>query len=87
MTAFSDSLVCTLFGHNPRKASLKVHDLDKADYEAIKRIYSARFNAAGDFDFYFTGAFALTTCSAIAQNGSLFADMTAKERYEGCRTA
>ena len=57
MKAFSDSLVCTLFNHNPRKANLKVADLDKADYEAIKRIYTERFNAAGDFDFYFTGAF------------------------------
>lgn len=67
MTAFSDSLVCTLFGHNPRKASLKVHDLDKADYEAIKRIYSARFNAAGDFDFYFTGAFDLDSLRAFTE--------------------
>ena len=32
-------------------------------------------------------AFALTTCSAIAQNGSVFADMTAKERYEGWKAA
>ena len=54
--AFSDSLTSTLYGHNPRVARLHMKDLEKADYETIKRIYSERFDAAGDFDFYFTGA-------------------------------
>lgn len=56
MKVFSDSLNATLFGHNPYKRSIKVGDLDKANYETIKKLYSERFNAAGDFDFYFTGA-------------------------------
>lgn len=54
--AFSDSVSATVYGHNPRMGRLHLNDLEKADYAAIKRIYSERFNAAGDFDFYFTGA-------------------------------
>ena len=55
--AFQDSLNATLYGHNPRARRIHKDDLVKADYEAIKRIYAERFNAAGDFDFFFTGAF------------------------------
>jgi len=55
--AFSDSIRATLYNHNPRVKSIKLADLDKADYAAIKRIYKERFGAAGDFDFYFTGNF------------------------------
>ena len=54
--AFRDSLMLTLYGNNPRTAPLKLKDLSKADYNVIKRLYTERFNAAGDFDFYFTGA-------------------------------
>jgi len=56
MTAFSDSLIATIYGNNPRQTRLKYADLEKADYNTIRRIYSERYNAAGDFDFYFTGA-------------------------------
>lgn len=56
MTTFSDSLTATYYGHNPRVAPLKLKDLSKADFNVIRRLYSERFNAAGDFDFYFTGA-------------------------------
>lgn len=55
--AFSDSIRATLYGHNPRVKSIKLADLDKADYAAIKRIYEERFSTSGDFDFYFTGNF------------------------------
>ena len=54
--AFQDSLNSTLYGNNPRARRLHKDDLVKADYETIKRIYAERFNAAGDFDFFFTGA-------------------------------
>lgn len=56
MKVFSDSLTATLYGHNPYRASVKIADLDKANYETIKKLYAERYNAAGDFDFYFTGA-------------------------------
>ena len=57
MTAFMDSINATVFGHNPRKRSLHVGDLAQADYETIKKLYSERYASAGDFDFFFTGAF------------------------------
>ncbi len=56
MKAFSDSISATLYGHNKRTASLKLADLKQADYNVIRRLYSERFGAAGDFDFFFTGA-------------------------------
>lgn len=55
--AFSDSILATLYGHNPRMKRIKAADLAQADYATIRRIYTERFNTAGDFDFYFTGAF------------------------------
>ena len=56
MKAYSDSLTATIYGHNPLRASIKLADLDKANFDAIKKLYTERFNAAGDFDFFFTGA-------------------------------
>ncbi len=55
--ALSDSLTGTYYNHHPRRQRIRLADLEKANYEEIKRIYSERFNAGGDFDFYFTGAF------------------------------
>ncbi len=56
MKAFSDSLNVTLYDHNPLRRSLTLSDLSSANYEKMKQIYSERFNSAGDFDFFFTGA-------------------------------
>lgn len=53
--AFSDSITKTVYGGHPRAKRLHLADLDKADYETIKRLYTERYNAGGDFDFYFTG--------------------------------
>lgn len=66
-TAFSDSLNTTYYGNNPRKQSLKLKDLDKADYQTIRRIYSERFKSAGDFDFIFTGAFNTDSLRAFTE--------------------
>lgn len=65
--AFSDSVMATIYGHNPRMKRLKAADLEKADYEAVRRIYSERFNAAGDFDFFFTGAFDTDSLRAFTE--------------------
>lgn len=56
MKAFSDSISSTLYPGEPRKSSVGLKDLDGVSYDEIKRIYSERFQSAGDFDFYFTGA-------------------------------
>lgn len=65
--AFSDSVVSTVYGHHPRMRRLKAADLEKADYEAVRRIYSERFDAAGDFDFFFTGAFNTDSLRAFTE--------------------
>lgn len=53
--AFMDSVQQTLYAHNERIGSI-IPDVEHADYETIRRIYSERFASAGDFDFFFTGA-------------------------------
>lgn len=65
--ALSDSINATIYGHNPRKARIHLSDLDKASYEGVKRIYADRFKAAGDFDFYFTGAFNVDSLRAFTE--------------------
>ncbi|MCQ2146662.1 MAG: insulinase family protein [Bacteroidales bacterium] len=55
--ALQDSLTRTIYGGNPWTKTVKLEDLDKADYETIKKIYRDRFSSTGDFDFFFTGAF------------------------------
>lgn len=65
--AFTDSVRSTAFGHNPRRALLKSKDLDKITYEDIRRVYAERFSAAGDFDFYFTGAFDTDSLRAFTE--------------------
>lgn len=67
MKAFSDSLTSTIYGHNPLRASLKLKDLDKANYETIKKLYTERYNSAGDFDFFFTGAFNVDSLRAFTE--------------------
>lgn len=57
MTAFRDSITATLFKKHPRRMPLSLADLEQADYETIKRLYTERYSTSGDFDFFFTGAF------------------------------
>ncbi len=57
MNALNDSINATYYDHNPRFMQIKVGDVDKVKYEDIRRIYKERFKSAGDFDFFFTGAF------------------------------
>ncbi len=56
-TSFSDSITATLYDHNPMLGRLTRAELERADYDEILRIYAERFNAGGDFDFFFIGAF------------------------------
>ena len=55
--AWSDSISSTLYPGVERQRPFTLEDLDKMNYEEIKRIYSERFASAGDFNFYVTGAF------------------------------
>ena len=65
--AFSDSITKTVYGGHPRAKRLHLADLDKADYETIKRLYTERYNAGGDFDFYFTGALNVDSLRLFAE--------------------
>ncbi len=67
MTAFSDSISATIFGHNPLKKRLHVEDLAQANYETIKQLYSERFQSAGDFDFFFTGTIDIDSLRAFTE--------------------
>ena len=44
-----------------------IPDLDKVNYETVRRIYSERFASAGDFDFFFTGAFNTDSLRAFTE--------------------
>lgn len=66
-TAFRDSIFATLYDHNARQTNLHVADLDNVNYDELRRIYSERFNAAGDFDFVFTGNFNVDTLRSYVE--------------------
>lgn len=53
--AFSDSLIVTLYSHNPRFSTLKIDDLKKANYDRILQIAKERTANAGDFTFTIVG--------------------------------
>ena len=67
MKAFSDSIQSTLYAHNALRASIKLADLDKANYGTMKKLYADRFNAGGDFDFFFTGAIDVDSLRAFTE--------------------
>ena len=56
-------------------------DLDKADYETIKRLYTERYNAGGDFDFYFTGNLDVDSLRLFAEQ--YIAPLKAVKKREG----
>lgn len=67
MKAFGDSINSTLFNKHPRTGEVKLEDLDKIDFQRIRELYSQRFQSAGDFDFYFTGAFNVDSLRAFTE--------------------
>ncbi|RRD79802.1 insulinase family protein [Alloprevotella sp. OH1205_COT-284] len=67
MSAFRDSISSTLYKGVARKQPVSLATLAKADYNTMKRLYTERFNAAGDFDFYFTGAFDTDSLRAFTE--------------------
>ncbi|MGN1375561.1 MAG: M16 family metallopeptidase [Prevotella sp.] len=55
--AFSDSVQCTLYEHNPRFTSLEMEDLKSVNYDRILQIAKERTANAADFTFTFVGNF------------------------------
>ncbi len=66
-TAFSDSVNAMIYDHNIMKRRLVSDDLKQANYNAIRRIYSERFNSPSDFNFFFTGKINADSIKAFAE--------------------
>lgn len=56
-SAISDSMMVTLYDHNPRVRNLHCDMLDQVSYDRILEIYADRFADASDFTFTFCGKF------------------------------
>jgi len=67
MTTFRDSLYNTIYGHNPYAKMLKLSDLETVSFESYQKMYKERFQSAGDFDFYVTGAFDIDSLKIFAE--------------------
>ncbi len=56
-SAFSDSLIVTMYNNNPRMKTLEVSDLDKANYDRMLEIGRELLKNPGAFTYIFTGNF------------------------------
>lgn len=71
-SAFSDSLTCAIYSHNPRYTPLEYSDLAKISYDRILQIQKERFANAGQFVYYFIGNYDEATIRPLI------------EKYIGC---
>lgn len=55
--ALSDSLMATLYNHNPRFSNYTLEDIDRVNYDRILQIAKERTANAGNFTFTFVGNF------------------------------
>lgn len=65
--AFSDSMQCTLYDHNPRFKRLDVDDLKQVSYDRILQIAKERTANAADFTFTFVGNFDEATLKPLIE--------------------
>ncbi len=54
-SAFSDTLLNTLYNNHPRRRPMTADMLKEADFNKMPTIFRERFNNAGDWIFYFVG--------------------------------
>jgi len=54
---YNDSLLCTIYSHNPRFNNLQVEDLKDINYDRILAIHQDRFKNASQFTFVIVGKF------------------------------
>ena len=85
---FSDSLVNTMYSHNPRFASLDVKDLSEINYDRILEIARERYKNAGQFTFVFLGNFDEATLRPLIEQyiASLPATKDKPETFKEVRT-
>lgn len=55
-SAFSDSVLATLYNHNPLAAKFDLKMLEKVSYDKVMNLNKQCFANAGNFSFIFTGA-------------------------------
>ena len=66
-TAFSDSVLSTIYGGDERITRIASSDYAKADYATIRSIYADRFNSPSDFQFFITGAYDVDSLRAFTE--------------------
>lgn len=66
-SVFSDSVIGSLYAHNPRMAPANVKDFDKVSYDRILQIWKERFASPGQFTYYFVGNFDETTLRPLIE--------------------
>ena len=54
-TAFSDSLIVTLYNHSPRRTPLTSESIKQVSYDRVLEMMKESFANASDFVFYFVG--------------------------------
>ena len=85
---FSDTLLNTLYCHNPRFANLDVKDLPEINYDRILEIAKERYQNAGQFTFVFLGNFDEATLRPLIEQyiASLPATKAKPENFKEVRT-
>ena len=85
---FADTLVNTLYCHNPRFASLDVKDLGEISYDRILEIAHERYQNIGQFTFVFLGNFDEQTLRPLIEQyiASLPSTKAKPENFKDVRT-
>jgi zinc protease len=85
---FADSLVATMYSHNPRFNNINVEDLKDINYDRILEIAKERFQNAGQFTFIICGNFDETTIRPLIEQyiASLPATKAEPENFNECLT-
>ncbi len=80
----SDTANNTLYGHNPRRATLKVSELEKVKYERLNPLFQQLFGNAAAYNFTFVGNIDLETVKPLIEKyiGSLPASKVRMEAID-----
>lgn len=64
---FGDSIMVTLFHHNPLYKDLTVEEVDKINYDDCMKLVKERLGNAGDFSFSFVGNFSVDSIRPLIE--------------------
>ena len=82
---FSDSLVLTMYSHNPRFANIQAEDLKDVNYDRILQIQKERFQNASQFTFVIVGNFDEQTIRPLIEQYVASLPAAAGAAEEDCR--